>query len=176
MIFGIGFMVSCLAVMFFLHFRKVRSGEASLIRRWVNAAGEMGTIEEWIEADTLIVELPNETVTVRLNAVDSPNPGEPGGIEANAFARSLVGDNPVRVLEFRRNGAGDIIGEVYNSENISLNEALMKAGWAWYYKPDSPNNPSYEEYNDTAGEKKLGLWSLGDPAPPWESTPRSTAP
>ncbi len=42
MIFGIGFLFSCLAIMFLLHFRSVQSGEGSLMRRWVNAGRENG--------------------------------------------------------------------------------------------------------------------------------------
>ena len=111
--------------------------------------------------DTFKVELPNETATVRLNAVDTPPPGVPGGEEALSLVQSLAGDAPLRVLEFRRNDLGEIIGEVYNFENKSLNEELMMAGWAWYYEPDSPNNPSYRELQRQVIEQKLGLWSLG---------------
>lgn len=175
-IFGTAFMVSCFAVMFFLHLRKVRSGEASLLRRWVNSAGEMGHIKEWREADTFLVELPEGTMTVRLNALDTPNPLLAGGNDALALVKELVGDNTVRVLEFRRNQAGDIIGEVYNSEQVSLNEELMKAGWAWYYEPDAPNNPYYRELHESAVAEKRGLWSLEETTKPWLASPRDTSP
>jgi endonuclease YncB( thermonuclease family) len=157
-IFIVGFAVSCLA-----------------IKRLINTAGETGTVENWVDADTFIAKLPTETVTVRLNAVDSPELNSPGGKDALAFIQQLVGDQPVRVLEFRRNTDGDIVGEVYTMDNVSLNEALMKAGWAWFYEPDSTNNPYYRELNDQAVEEKLGLWSLGEPAPPWETVARKTA-
>lgn len=176
MIFGMAFMFGLLAVMLFLHFRKVRSGEDSLIRRWVNAAGEIGPVVEWLEADTMRVKLPNETVAVRLNAVDTPGIQQPGGEQALSLVKDLVSNQPVRVLEFRRNQAGEVIGEVYNSENISLNEELMKAGWAWYYEPDAPNNPYYRDLNKQAIDHKTGLWSLGNPEPPWNSISRNTSP
>lgn len=168
MIFGIGFLFSCLAIMFLLHFRKVQSGEGSLMRRWVNSAGQMGEVLEFLEGDTLMVRLPEETVRVRLNAVDTPSSEDPGGNEALSFVRNLVGDEPVRVLEFFREGDSGLRGEVYNHENVSLNEALMKAGWAWYYKPHSENNPYYEELNLTAQSEKKGLWADEEPSPPWE--------
>lgn len=167
MIFGTAFLFSCLAIMFFLHFRRVKSGEDSLIRRWVNAAGLIGTVQTWIAADTLIVNLANGSATVRLNATDTPSPLQDGGNEALEFAKKLVADEPVRVLEFRRTEEGVIIGEVYNSENKSLNEELIIAGWAWYYEPDSPQNPYYKNLNEQASEKQIGLWSLGTPDPPW---------
>ncbi len=168
MIFGIGFLFSCLAIMFFLHFRSVQSGEGSLMRRWVNSAGRMGEVLELLEGDTLLVRLPEETVQVRLNAVDTPPPEDPGGDEALAFVRNLVEGKPVRVLEFFREGESGLRGEVYNHENVSLNEALMKAGWAWYYKPHSENNPYYEELNRTAQTERIGLWADGEATPPWE--------
>ena len=168
MIFGVGFLFSCLAIMFFLHFRRVRSGEESMIRRWVNAAGQIGPIVEWIEGDTLIVRLPSETATVRLNAVDTPALHQPGGRDALEFAQKITGTAPVRVLEFRRNEQGDIVGEVYNKDNESVNEELMKAGLAWYFEPDSPNNPYYRELNDKAIQTRIGLWSKANPSPPWD--------
>jgi micrococcal nuclease len=173
-IFAVGFAVSCLAIMFFLHFRKVNSGESGIIKRMINAAGEIGTIETWLEADTIMVKLPRETATVRLNAVDAPGPEFPGGKEALGFAQSLITGNEVRVLEFRRNSEGDIIGEVYTTENLSLNEELMKAGWAWFYEPDTKKNPYYRELNDKAIQEKRGLWSLPQTSPPWKTVPRNT--
>ncbi len=175
MVFGIAFLFGCLGVMFFLHFRKARTGEASLIRRWVNAAGETGPISAWREADTFLVELPEGKTLVRLNALDTPDPQSLGGAEALLLAKALVGTEPVRVLEFRRNNVGDIVGEVYNSENVSLNEELMKAGLAWYYEPDAPNNPYYKELNNSAIQEKRGLWEFDSPRPPWETSPRDTA-
>ena len=159
MIFGIGFLFSCLAIMFLLHFRRAQSGESSLMRRWVDSAGKMGEVVEWQEGDTLRVRLPEETVWVRLNAVDTPPPGQPGGEEALTFVRNLVGDEPVRVLEFFRMGEWGLRGEVYNQENVSLNEALMQAGWARYHKPHSENNPFYAELERRAQTEKLGLWA-----------------
>jgi endonuclease YncB( thermonuclease family) len=60
-------------------------------------------------------------------------------------------------------------------DNVSLNEELIKAGWAWFYEPDSTKNPYYRQLNDQAVEEKLGLWSLGEPTPPWETIARKTA-
>ena len=174
-IFAVGFAISCLGIMFFLHWRSVKSGGEGLIKRLINTAGELGTIEQWIEADLFVVRLSRETVTFQLNAVDSPPPDLPGGAEALSLVQDLVGGQQVRVLEFRRNEAGLVIGEVYNPENLSLNEELMKEGWAWFYEPDSNQNPYYRELNDTAIEEKRGLWSLGNPTPPWETIERDTA-
>ncbi len=169
MIFGIGFLFSCLAIMFLFHFRRVQSGEGSFMRRWVNSAGKMGEVVEVLEGDTLLVRLPNETLQVRLNAVDTPSLADPGGSEALEFVQNLTGGHPVRVLEFFRESESSIRGEVYNHANVSLNEALIKAGWAWYYKPHSEKNPYYQELNQIARTEKMGLWANAEPIPPWES-------
>ncbi len=175
-IFAVGFAISCIGIMFFLHFRSVKSGGEGLIKRLINTAGELGTVEEWIEADQFVVKLSAETVTVQLNAIDSPSQSLPGGGEALAHIQELIKDQPVRVLEFRRNDAGLVIGEVYTQDNLSLNEELMKAGWAWFYEPDSNHNPYYRELNESAIQEKRGLWSLETPTPPWETVARNTAP
>ena len=175
-IFAAGFAISCVGIMFFLHFRSVKSGGEGLIKRLINTAGELGTIEEWTEADRFVIKLSRETITVQLNAVDAPPPDQPGGTEAMKLVRELVDDQEVRVLEFRRNDEGLVIGELYTTANLSLNEELMKAGWAWFYEPDSNHNPYYRELNDAAIQEKRGLWSLGTPTPPWESFARDTAP
>lgn len=175
-IFAVGFAVSCLAIMFFLHFRSVKSGNTGLIKRLINTAGEIGTVEKWLEADKFVVKLRKETITVQLNAVDAPPLNSLGGVEALALVKELVGQQQVRVLEFRRSDDGAIIGEVYTLENQSINEELMKAGWAWFYEPDSTNNPYYRELNETAIQEKRGLWSSENPKPPWETIARNTAP
>ncbi len=175
-IFAVGFAISCVGIMFFLHFRSVKSGGEGIIKRLINTAGELGTVVEWIEADHFVVNLSGETVTVQLNAIDAPPQSLPGGTEALALVQELINDQPVRLLEFRRNEEGYVIGEVYTQDNLSLNEELMKAGWAWFYEPDSNHNPYYRELNDTAIEEKRGLWSLEAPTPPWETVARNTAP
>ena len=175
-IFAVGFAISCLGIMFFLHFRSVKSGGEGIIKRLINTAGELGTIQQWIEADRFVVKLSGETVTVQLNAIDAPPQNQPGGAEALAHVQELIKDQPVRLLEFRRNEVGLVIGEVYTPENLSLNEELMKAGWAWFYEPDSNHNPYYRELNDSAIKDKRGLWALEAPTPPWETIARDTAP
>ena len=62
-IFAVGFAISCVGIMFFLHFRSVKSGGEGIIKRLINTAGELGTVVEWIEADHFVVNLSGETVT-----------------------------------------------------------------------------------------------------------------
>jgi len=159
MVFGTAFFFGCLAVMFFLHFRKVSTGEASMVKRWVQSAGEVGEIIEFQSASRFVVKFPNETITLRLNAIQTPAPSEIGGTEALAFTRGLLRDQQIRFIEFTREG-GDIRGEAYNSDNQSINLALIQSGWGRYRSSDRENLTRYITAEEDAQKAGIGLWSV----------------
>lgn len=57
---------------------------------------------------------------------------------------------------------------VYGEGGRSLNEELLERGLAWWYRPFVPFERGYKHLQDIAKEQGAGIWSLPDPAPPWE--------
>ncbi len=158
-VFGAAFVVSMLAVMTFLHYRTADGRKDGIIKTWINSSGQHGEVIEYVKADTFIVKFQTETLTVRLNAVDTLPIDEPAGRQALNFVIKLIGDQPIRVIQLHRDPDNVLRGEAYNPENLSLNEELMKAGLARYNKPHSPNNPHYQELEDKAKAGSYGIWA-----------------
>ena len=52
----------------------------------------------------------------------------------------------------------------------SLNEEIVKAGFAWVYNKycKKPICGQWKQYENTARGRKIGLWSMKNPVPPWE--------
>jgi endonuclease YncB( thermonuclease family) len=65
-----------------------------------------------------------------------------------------------------------IIGKVVlNGKDINLE--MIKKGMAWHFKKYKKNQPmdeshSYNEAENYARDKNIGLWSEKNPLPPWE--------
>lgn len=53
-------------------------------------------------------------------------------------------------------------------EGRSLNEALVQAGLAWWYKQYAPDETRLKTLEAKARWARQGLWVDPDPLPPWE--------
>ena len=49
-----------------------------------------------------------------------------------------------------------------------LNQELVKAGFAWWYRRYAPDDETLVQLEREAREAKRGLWADPDPLPPWE--------
>ena len=72
---------------------------------------------------------------------------------------------PVTVKVKARDRYGRLVGKVYRGE-LYVNLEIIKAGFAWHYKKYSRDKNLAAAERD-ARAAKIGLWSAGDPTPPW---------
>jgi len=49
-----------------------------------------------------------------------------------------------------------------------INEELVQAGLAWWYRRYSPNDERLAQLEADAKAAKRGLWADAEPVPPWE--------
>ena len=61
-----------------------------------------------------------------------------------------------------------MIGEVWLLDGRSLNQELVKEGYAWWYKSFAPKDKELERLQAEARTAKKGLWVQPNPVPPWE--------
>jgi endonuclease YncB( thermonuclease family) len=128
-----------------------------------------GTVVSVADGDTIDVRRADgSTVTVRLHGVDCPEKNQPYGQKATAFTRRLVDGDRVTVRVGDMDRYGRYIGAVRLSDGRSLNEELVAAGMAWWYRRYAPDNTRLRSLEQQAREAERGLWSRESPIPPWD--------
>jgi hypothetical protein len=63
---------------------------------------------------------------------------------------------------------GRLVGDVLLPDGRILNQELVKAGMAWWYRPYAPNDPTLAQLEAEARTAKRGLWADAHPVPPWQ--------
>lgn len=120
------------------------------------------------DGDTISVMYHGATVRVRLNAVDCPEKSQAFGSVAKRFTSDRVFGKAVTVNPTDTDRYGRTVADVLTSDGRSLNEALVAAGLAWWYRQYAPRNTRLETLEHEAQRAKRGLWADADPTPPWE--------
>lgn len=120
------------------------------------------------DGDTIDVLRRGAEVTVRLHGVDTPEKRQPYGHRAKKFTVSMVFGRQVRVNVVDIDRYGRTVGVVVRiSDGVELNEALVAAGYAWWYRTYAPNDRRLRALEQQARAGKKGLWKQEDPVPPW---------
>ena len=118
------------------------------------------------DGDTVKVLRDGREVKIRLEGIDCPESGDAFSAKAKKFTSSLVFGKVVTVRVKELDQYGRTVGTVFvDGQNISL--ALVQAGLAWHYKKYS-SDPALAQAENTAKAAEIGVWSLPNPAPPWE--------
>lgn len=128
------------------------------------------------DADTILVQLAGGThERVRLLGVDAPEvkgyrEAEPGGEEAKARARELLGSGPVRLetdaTADDRDGYGRLLRYVRLPDGRDLGRTLIEEGYARAYRRFTyGRKKEYLSHESQAREQRRGLWAEGKQGP-----------
>ena len=128
------------------------------------------------DGDTLTMQSGSFLYKVRLSDVDAPEMGQVFGKQARQFTEDRVLGRRVRVNVALIDRHGRRVGEVIVEDGWVLNEELVHAGFAWYYRVHPVRNDRLQKLEQYAFTKKLGLWVEQDPLPPWEFRRESRIP
>ena len=128
------------------------------------------------DGDTLTVQSGSFVYKVRLSDVDAPEMGQVFGKQARQYTEQMVLGSWVRVNVALIDRHGRRVGEVIVEDGWVLNEELVNAGFAWYYRVHPVRNDRLQKLEQYAFSKKLGLWVEQDPLPPWEFRRESRIP
>ena len=121
------------------------------------------------DGDTITVLHNGKGERVRLYGIDTPEKRQAFGKKAKQFTSSMVFGKTVKVETKDFDRYGRTVGLVsINGE--SLNETLIKAGYAWVYSRYCKESFCKDWLNleSVARSGKIGLWSDPDPMPPWD--------
>lgn len=127
-----------------------------------------GRVVRVADGDTVsILDKNKRQHKVRLFGIDSPERDQPFGIAAKKALARRVADRNVGVVVIETDSYGRTVGTLY-LDAVNINAAMVADGYAWWYRFYAPNNPELAASEETAREKRLGLWSEPRPVPPWD--------
>src|SRR5215813_13322778 len=76
-----------------------------------------------------------KVVKVRLYGIDTPEKAQAFGTQARQFTSDAAFQQTVTVVVQTTDRYGRLVGEVLLPDGRSLNQELVKAGMAWWYRP-----------------------------------------
>lgn len=120
-----------------------------------------------MDGDRIVVDRHGRAVNIRLNAVDAPEIGQPYGADAKRFTSVHVLRKRVRIDALGKDRYGRTIANVFVGK-LCVNTAIVKDGFAWWFRRFSPHNDELRDLEEEARKAKRGLWAQTDPVPPWE--------
>lgn len=121
------------------------------------------------DGDTITVMRDKSPVKIRLYGVDCPEKSQAFGQKAKQFTSSIVFNQIVEVETMATDRYGRSVGIVHVG-NKTLNEELLKAGFAWLYQQYCKKRFCHDWAGlaDNARGGRLGLWADPQPTPPWD--------
>jgi micrococcal nuclease len=146
----------------------LRSLFASLLASVALASDFTGHVAVVHDGDTITVEAPGHIYRIRLHGIDCPESRQSGGLEAKQFTTDVALDRTVRVREVDTDKYRRMVGVVTLPDGRVLNEALLRAGHAWWYSKYAADATDLKAMESEARESRRGLWSGSNPLPPWE--------
>ena len=103
---------------------------------------------------------------MRLAGIDAPEKGQAYGQRAKLFAASLAFGQTVTVRTTGHDRYARLLGEVILPDGRSLNQELVRAGFAWWFRKYS-RDLTLAHLEEEAREGRRGLWADPSPEPPW---------
>jgi endonuclease YncB( thermonuclease family) len=125
------------------------------------------------DGDTLTVLRARHPERVRLQGVDAPEKRQAYGERAKRFTADLAFDRMVTVRATGRDRNGRLLGEVVLPDGRSLNQELVRAGYAWWFKKYSRDG-RLARLEEEARAGRRGLWADHSPEAPWDFRGRRT--
>ncbi len=90
------------------------------------------------DGDTITVLHNGKGERIRLHGIDCPEKRQAFGNRAKQLTSNLVFAKTVTVQVLDRDRYGRTVGEVLLPDGRSLNQELVKAGFAWWYRRHAP--------------------------------------
>jgi micrococcal nuclease len=146
----------------------------SLLAGPVAAEEFVGRVVGVTDGDTLTVLRARQAERVRLQGVDAPEKRQAYGERAKRFTADLAFDRTVTVRTTGRDRNGRLLGEVVLPDGRSLNQELVRAGYAWWFRKYSRDG-RLGRLEGEARAGRRGLWVDQAPGAPWDFRGRRSA-
>ena len=114
----------------------------------------------------VILTRDNKQLKIRLEGIDCPEQNQDYGIKAKQATTALCFNKNVRIEKSGEDAYGRTLAYVYVGD-VCINCELLEQGMAWHYTKYN-HDPALMKLEADARSKKIGLWSLPAPVPPWD--------
>ena len=119
------------------------------------------------DGDTITIMMNGEKQKIRLYGVDTPEMDQSFGTEAKQFLSDQILNRDVEIEVKDTDRYKRLVAIVYLNDK-SMNELLLKEGWAWWYEAYAKKECKYKELQEEAQRRKRGMWRNKGNIPPWE--------
>lgn len=125
------------------------------------------------DGDTLtLLDATKTQHKVRLSGIDSPEKGQPFGQVCKKSLSDLAYDRAATVESTKLDRYGRVIGKVLvDGQDVNLEQLYRGCGWHYkkYQNEQSLDDRlAYNSAEETARNRKIGLWTDDAPVPPWD--------
>lgn len=118
------------------------------------------------DGDTVRAIVSGEEKRIRLWGIDAPEKNQSFGKKSKKNLGNLLENSDIQLKIIGIDRYKRTLGILY-SKDKNINLQMVKDGYAWAYRKYNKES-EYLEAQNTAKEKKLGLWEELEPTPPWE--------
>lgn len=135
----------------------------SISPRWT------GKVVSVTDGDIIKVMHEGKSEKIRLYGIDCPEKAQAFGKRAKKFTSKMVFGKTVEVESIAKDRNKRTIG-IVTIDGTTLNEALIKAGYAWVYNRycKKPICRKWNKLHKEAQKNRLGLWQDPEPMAPWK--------
>ena len=134
------------------------------------------TVSSVLQGDLISIDIAGKLISLRLAGVDSPELQQPLGRQARQFTKDLVKNQTIGVKVQYVDRYQRIIGEISLLDGRIVNHELIRWGFAWHYRVSPEPNLLLEKLEYEAWSKRIGLWVLDSPVPPWKFRAETSPP
>lgn len=126
-----------------------------------------GKVTAVTDGDSIKVLHEKTEVTIRLEGIDCPELGQAFSQQAKKQTSKLSFGKMVTVQAKGKDRYGRTLADVILPDGRSLNQELVRSGYAWWYRKYSKDE-GLGKLEVEAREQKRGLWSDAQPVAPWD--------
>lgn len=127
-----------------------------------------------LDGDSLRVRSEGAEIELRLWGIDAPEKGQANADEAQQALATLTVNRQLTVFVVEVDRFARPIVRL-RSGTIDVNQRLIEAGWAWWFRRFAAGMPAYGAAERQARAARRGLWRDPTPEAPWEFRDRQAA-
>ena len=121
------------------------------------------------DGDSLVIRQDSGVaVEIRLWGIDAPEKRQAYSNASKQHISSLIFGKRVKVLVRDTDRYGRTVAEIILADGRNVNQEMVKAGYAWWFRKYAPNDDTLANLESEARRAKRELWADPYAVPPWE--------